>query len=185
MNLPSYAFALRVANAWHYVCVLCALSRRYRTVPYSLSRRHRTYSLNRLEGARGFYKGISISMLQSLPNVCIVFLLYELIRQSFDDFYLDAARRRVDDGAIVMSSASSSLSDEDVTSIVTSPDDVLYGVPVVRLVPSVHVPQVMTHVTSHKVLAGTDRRSQDTAVMESQRFPMSSGYDYVRVKTVR
>lgn len=42
--------------------------------------------LHRAEGYLGFYKGFSLSMLQSLPNICIVFLVYEMARQAFNAY---------------------------------------------------------------------------------------------------
>ena len=72
----------------------------------------------RLEGVRGFYKGISISMMQSLPNICIVFVMYETIRQSFDQHYtgMRTRRRGDDDGTVTLESSSPDL-------IVTSQDN--------------------------------------------------------------
>ena len=36
------------------------------------------------ESVRGFYKGLCVSMLQNIPNICIVFLMYEYVRHYFD-----------------------------------------------------------------------------------------------------
>lgn len=35
----------------------------------------------RLEGVRGFYKGVSAYLVHVTPNICIVFLLYEYVTQ--------------------------------------------------------------------------------------------------------
>ena len=40
--------------------------------------------LDSAESFRGFYKGLCVSMMQNIPNICIVFLMYEYVRHYFD-----------------------------------------------------------------------------------------------------
>ena len=114
--LPSCYHRAAVALPWCCRRAAVALPWCCRRTTVVLSSRCRREC--RLEGVRGFYKGISISMMQSLPNICIVFVMYETIRQSFDQHYtgMRTRRRGDDDGTVTLESSSPDL-------IVTSQDN--------------------------------------------------------------
>ena len=44
--------------------------------------------INRLEGVKGFYRGIEVELLKKVPNVAAVFIVYETLMSYFSKQFM-------------------------------------------------------------------------------------------------